>query len=203
MVPRTREPCLAGADTATELPSRCAFALGPTAASLTAPAPSTTLRAQPQSDATRLTGHFAGRAGPRQFRVCELGPGRRQASRQPQHAPQAAAACGGRRVVGLERHQPRRPTRPRLPVRSGDAALCRHRPQRPPLATNSLNSKHKSSSLAGTAQTAASGQQRPRSLEPGVWLHPVQSSHPRRRSRRRSACARDPPAHALTAGAGN
>jgi hypothetical protein len=65
---------------------------------------------------------------------------------------------------GSERHQPRRPTRPRLPVRPGDAALCRRRTWRS-LSTVShelLSSKHKCSSLAGTAQTAASGQPRPR-----------------------------------------
>src|SRR5450755_4172968 len=48
----------------------------------------------------------------------------------------------------MERHQPRRPTWPRLPVRPGDAAACR-----PPstVSHESLDSKHKSSSIAGTA----------------------------------------------------
>ena len=42
-------------------------------------------------------------------------------------------------AVATERHQPRRPTRPRLPVRPGDTALRRRRPdgRPPPLATNS------------------------------------------------------------------
>ena len=57
-----------------------------------------------------------------------------------------------------ERHQPRRPSRPRLPVRPGDAALWPRRPR--PASTVShelLSSKHKSNSLAGIARTAASG----------------------------------------------
>ena len=56
-------------------------------------------------------------------------------------------------AVPVERHQPRRPTRPRLPVRPGDAALLRRRPR--PSSTvrhELLNSKHKSSSLAGIGE---------------------------------------------------
>ncbi len=54
-------------------------------------------------------------------------------------------------------------TRSRLPVRPGDAALWRRRPDGspPPLATN-LDSKHKSSSLAAIARSAAFGQRQPR-----------------------------------------
>jgi hypothetical protein len=47
-------------------------------------------------------------------------------------------------------HQPRRPTRLRLPVRPGDAALWPRRPRPPSTVSHELlNSKHKSSSLAG------------------------------------------------------
>jgi hypothetical protein len=60
--------------------------------------------------------------------------------------------------------QPRPPTRPQLPLRPGDAALWRRRPDgRPPAASHELlSSKHKSSSLADTARTAASGVMQPR-----------------------------------------
>ena len=58
----------------------------------------------------------------------------------------------------MERHQPRRPTRPRLPVCPGDAALWRRRPRPPSTVSHELlNSKHKRSSLAGTARSAAFG----------------------------------------------
>ena len=61
-------------------------------------------------------------------------------------------------TTALERHQPRRPTRPRLPVCPGDAALWRRRPRPPSTVSHELlNSKHKSSSLAGIARTAAFG----------------------------------------------
>jgi hypothetical protein len=59
-----------------------------------------------------------------------------------------------------QRPQPRRPTRPRLPVRPGDAALWRRRPDGPSYTVSHelLSSKHKSSSLAGIARTAGPGQ---------------------------------------------
>jgi hypothetical protein len=66
-----------------------------------------------------------------------------------------------------QRPQPRRPTRPRLPVRPGDAALWRRRPDGPSYTVSHelLSSKHKSSSLAGIARTAGPGQQRSRERE--------------------------------------
>jgi hypothetical protein len=80
--------------------------------------------------------------------------------------PEAAVShdlSEARIAAGLERHQRRRPTRPRLPVRPGDAALWRRRPRPPSTVSHEvLNSTHKSSSLAGIARTAASGQSRQR-----------------------------------------
>ena len=98
----------------------------------------------------------------------------------------AASADGIRApdTAALERHQPRRPAQPRLPVRPGDAALWRRRRdgRPPPLATNSLSSKHKSSSLAGIARTAASGQLESRDVGTSRGCsvaNPIVSSTPR------------------------
>ena len=78
-------------------------------------------------------------------------------------AAASANEIGAAETASSERHQPRRPTRPRLPVRPGDAALWWRRP-RPPCTVSHvlLNSTHKSSSLAGIARTAAFGQSRQR-----------------------------------------
>ena len=100
---------------------------------------------------------------------------RQQRRPSPPLSTRAVALGVGDETTGWERHQPRRPTRPRLPVRPGDAALWRRRPRPPsplvsraaldqklPVSHELLNSKHKSSSLAGIARTAAFGQEEPR-----------------------------------------
>ena len=73
---------------------------------------------------------------------------------------------GPRRIdvaVELERQQPRPPTRPQLPLRPGDAALGgADLTAALPASHKLLHSKRKSSSLAHTARTAASGVKRQR-----------------------------------------
>lgn len=62
-------------------------------------------------------------------------------------------------MTASERHRPRRLTRPRLPVRPGDASHCAAPTTAPSTDSHELlNSKHKGSSLAGTARSAAFGQ---------------------------------------------
>ena len=93
-----------------------------------------------------------------------------------------------RRDDWLGTPQPRRPTRPRLPVRPGDAAPWRRRPRPPSTVSHELlNNKHKSSSLAGIARTAAFGQG---SHVPRQWparpMRPKSPAHRRMLARQRA-----------------
>jgi hypothetical protein len=68
-------------------------------------------------------------------------------------------------TVEMERQTATPTDTAQLPLRPGDAVLWRRRPDgRPPAASHELlSSKHKSSSLADTARTAASGVEQPHS----------------------------------------
>jgi hypothetical protein len=101
-----------------------------------------------------------------------------------------------RTTAGSERQQPRRPTRRRLPVRPGDAALWRRRPRPPSTVSHELlSSKHKSSSLAGTARTVRpdKGSRASAGAHPApqrairIVAHGARGTAPARSPRRRSA----------------
>ena len=90
-------------------------------------------------------------------------PGRRGKWSFGLFAAVSIEAIGLSDTAALERHQPRRPTWPRLPVRPDDAALWRRRPRPPSTVSHKrLCSEHKSSSLADIARTAAFGQKQRR-----------------------------------------
>ena len=129
-----------------------------------------------------------------------------QASR-PLLTASSRSPPASRKTPPLERDQPRRPTRPRLPVRPSDAALWRRRPRPPSTVSHELlNNKHKSSSLADIARTAAFGQPQPRNCQTQVaalrdrrQCRPAHAARAKCRQRR-SWLERDSTANAIVSG---